>query len=283
MIIFKKVADLKTFLKNQPAYPAKTGFVPTMGALHQGHLELLSNCRRHMEISVVSIFVNPTQFNDLSDFKNYPVTIESDILKLEKAGCDILFLPSVEEVYDKGVDEEKHYALGNLESLLEGYYRPGHFQGVCKVMDKLLHIVLPGHLYMGSKDYQQCMVIKRLIDISKLAISFHMVDTVREADGLAMSSRNLRLSEADREKAVSIFRQFGYIKENIHRSAVSELQDQAADNLLKSGFTKVDYVSIADPDNLEPLNSVSKAQRVRVLIAAFLGPVRLIDNMEIIA
>jgi pantoate--beta-alanine ligase len=278
MIIFKKASDLKNFLKNSEFYPAKTGFVPTMGALHQGHLQLLEACKKQASLAIVSVFVNPTQFNDPSDFRNYPVTLEKDILLLEKAGCDILFLPPAEEVYDQGLDVQTHYELGSLETLLEGYFRPGHFQGVCNVMDKLLQIILPGHLFMGSKDYQQCMVIKRLIEIIRLNTRFHLVETVREADGLAMSSRNLRLTPEQRSKAAAIFRQFDFIAKNILLMPLHDLMQIAAGHLFKAGFHKVDYISVADPVTLAPLHSVVKGENFQVLIAAFIGKVRLIDN-----
>lgn len=281
MIIFKTAADFQSFLAKQTAFPAKTGFVPTMGALHQGHLSLVAQSTSNQEITVASIFVNPTQFNDPADYKNYPVTIENDIILLEKAGCDILFLPSVEEVYPGGPVNPTHYNLGSLETLLEGFYRPGHFQGVCQVMDRLLHIVQPGHLYMGSKDYQQCMVIKKLIELTGIQTVFHLVPTVREEDGLAMSSRNMRLSPAERKQASAIFRQFGFIAERLGKTPVAQLAGQASQNLLDAGFSKVDYVSIADPGTLLPLEGVEAGQEVQVLVAAFLGNVRLIDNMQL--
>ena len=280
MIIFKTATALQKYLNNQEAFPAKTGFVPTMGALHPGHVKLVQNSVSEQAITVVSIFVNPTQFNDPSDFSNYPVTIEKDIQMLEKAGCDILFLPAVEEVYPGGIPARSQYDLGRLETLLEGFYRPGHFQGVCQVMDRLLHIVKAGHLYMGSKDYQQCMVIKKLIDHTGLSIQFHMVPTVREADGLALSSRNLRLDEGERKKAISIYGQFEYIRNNAELLPVAALQENAATHLLENGFHKVDYVAIADPTSLEPIAVIEKDKPFLVLVAAFIGKVRLIDNMQ---
>lgn len=281
MIIFKTANALQSFLSKQQAFPSKTGFVPTMGALHDGHITLLKNSVREQEITIASIFVNPTQFNDPADFKNYPVTIEQDILRLEQAGCDILFMPAVEEIYPANNFEKKSYELGSLENLLEGHYRPGHFQGVCQVMDRLLTITRPGHLYMGSKDYQQCMVIKKLIDLLQLEIEFHMVKTIREPDGLAMSSRNQRLSAEERVKATAIFNQFDFIRQHAEKMPSAVLINKAAANILAQGFLKVDYVSIADPGTLQPLENIEKGKPFLVLIAAFIGKVRLIDNMEI--
>lgn len=159
-----------------------------MGALHRGHLSLLEAAKKHCDKTLSSIFVNPTQFNNPSDFEKYPITIVADIKMLELAGCDILFLPSVAEMYPSGTKNKTHYDLGFLESVLEGSSRPGHFQGVCMVMDRLLSIVLPNHLFMGLKDYQQCMVVKRLLELKgwKQTIQFNACPTLREADGLAM-------------------------------------------------------------------------------------------------
>ena len=164
-----------------------------------------------------SIFINPTQFNDPTDFKKYPVTLEKDIVMLEAAGCDILFLPSVEEIYPDGTTTTMHYDLGYLETILEGHYRPGHFQGVCMVVHRLLDIVKPDNLYIGQKDYQQCMVIKRLIELigMKDLIQVNISPTLREPDGLAMSSRNMRLSDEERKNAVNIYQTLHFVKEQI--------------------------------------------------------------------
>ena len=174
-----------------------------MGALHQGHLALLSRALGAGDFSIVSIFVNPTQFNDPSDYEKYPVTIEEDIRLLEANGCHMLFLPAASEIYPNGTELSQPYELGALEQSWEGRYRRGHFQGVCQVMDRLLELVQPDHLYMGLKDYQQCQVVKRLLTLTgrDQQIQFIPCPTLRENDGLAMSSRNRRLPAADREKA----------------------------------------------------------------------------------
>ncbi len=217
MIIFKKPGELNQFLENKRTDKKIIGFAPTMGALHAGHISLVKEAKRQNDLVVTSIFVNPTQFNDPEDFKKYPVTIEKDILLFEKAGCDVLFIPAVDDIYPSGTTALTHYELGFLETILEGKFRPGHFQGVCQVMHRLLEIVLPDNLYLGQKDYQQCMVIKKLIELIGLdnKIKVNICPTLREDDGLAMSSRNTRLDPEDRIRAATISAALRYIKENI--------------------------------------------------------------------
>jgi len=259
----------------------KIGFVPTMGALHEGHLALLDVCKSNSDLSVCSIFVNPTQFNDPKDFQKYPVTLEKDIYLLEKRKTDILFLPSKDEIYPNGTASLRHYDLGYLETLLEGKYRPGHFQGVCQVMERLLMTVAPDDLFMGQKDYQQCMVVKRLLKIMQSSITFHACDTVREPDGLAMSSRNTRLNELDRKKALAIYQTLLYLKQNLKPGDLFPLMMNANSMLAANGF-KVDYVEIADAESLEPVANWNGCQPLIALIAAFIHEVRLIDNMLLV-
>jgi pantoate--beta-alanine ligase len=278
MIIFKKVSLLKDFLAQQKAANKTIGFVPTMGALHAGHISLLTQAKNKTDVTVCSIFVNPTQFNDAKDFEKYPVTISQDVLALEKNGCDVLFLPSVNEVYPNGTHTTFKYNLGDLENLLEGKYRPGHFQGVAQVVHRLLNIVEPDYLFLGQKDYQQVMVIKQLIRQNDLKVEVITANTFRETSGLAMSSRNLRLSEDEKQKARGISAMLNYIKENYEPSQARQLEEHAAKYLLTNGFTKVDYVSIADAETLEPISSTGNHNGAVTLIAAFINDVRLIDN-----
>src|SRR6188474_765813 len=165
MIILKKPNQLHDFLERRRNERKKIGFTPTMGALHAGHVSLVNAAKKQNDLVVCSIFVNPTQFNDPEDFRKYPVSIEKDMLMLEGAGCDVLFLPLIQDIYPSGTKNLKHYELGFLETVLEGKFRPGHFQGVCQIMHRLLEIVLPDNLYLGQKDYQQCLIIKKLIDL----------------------------------------------------------------------------------------------------------------------
>jgi pantoate--beta-alanine ligase len=276
MIIFKKVGILKDFLAKQKAANKTIGFVPTMGALHAGHLSLLHKSKSKTDVTVCSIFVNPTQFNDAKDFEKYPVTIAQDVLALEKNGCDVLFLPSVSEIYPDGTNTTFKYDLGELENVLEGKYRPGHFQGVAQVVHRLLNIVEPDYLFLGQKDYQQVMVIKQLIKQNNLKVEVITANTFRESSGLAMSSRNLRLREDEKQKAGEISTMLNYIKENYKRVEADQLEQYATKHLLANGFTKVDYVAIADAETLKPANGASKG--VVALIAAFINDIRLIDN-----
>ncbi len=271
MIVLKKADELSRWLEKQRSAGRSIGFVPTMGALHAGHISLIDISKKSTGITVCSIFVNPTQFNDPKDFQKYPVTIETDILQLEKAGTDVLYLPEVSDIYPGGVTGLEKYDLGRLESLLEGAFRPGHFQGVCQVMRRLLTAVRPDHLFMGQKDYQQCMVVRRLLDIMGSPTRLHPCPIVREPDGLAMSSRNVRLSPEQRVRAVAIFEALTRLKEGA-------TTDQARSYLEKEGF-RVDYVCIADPLTLEPIDE--KVRPSVALIAAFMGEVRLIDNMPL--
>jgi pantoate--beta-alanine ligase len=278
MIIFKKGLPLQNRLKQLKNINKKIGFVPTMGALHNGHLALIEQSKSPDTTTVCSIFVNPTQFNDKKDFEKYPVTIENDIYLLEKVNTDILFIPAVDEIYPDGLATNFSYDLGYLETMLEGFYRPGHFQGVCRVMHKLLNIVQPDDLFMGQKDYQQCMVIKRLIELYKIPTQLHLVPTRREESGLAMSSRNVRLSDEAKQKASAIFKALGFIKNNISSLSIDQLKEKATAIILYAGFEKIDYIEICDADSLMPLNKFQQTKMV-ALAAAFIEGVRLIDNM----
>jgi len=278
MILFKKTAPLQAWLQDAKKRSFSIGFAPTMGALHAGHLSLLAASKKDNPVTVASIFVNPAQFNDKKDFEKYPVTIEKDIELLVKAGCDALFMPSVAEVYPNGYTEPVHYELGPLEGLLEGKYRPGHFQGVCRVMNRLLDIVRPDNLYMGQKDYQQCMVVKRLLKIMQSPAQLHTCATLREPDGLAMSSRNTRLSPDERKKATAIAEGLKYIKNNIQPGSTAAMIANTTATLAANNF-RVDYVAIADAETLEPVNDWDGHQKMVALVAAFQKEVRLIDNM----
>lgn len=278
MILFKKAEDITGWLQNRKESGAKVGFIPTMGALHQGHISLINASKQADSISVCSIFINPAQFNDAKDFDNYPSTIEKDIDALEKAGCDVLFLPSVTEMYPAGTANAKSYDLGYLETILEGKYRPGHFQGVCLVVHRLLNIIPADDLYLGQKDYQQCMVIKKLVELEHLKTAIRICPTLREPSGLAMSSRNMRLTTYGQKQAVTIFETLTYLKENIKPGDLSVLKRNAFDNLTTAGF-KVDYVEIADAADLAIVNHWDGQRKLVAVVAAFLGEVRLIDNM----
>jgi pantoate--beta-alanine ligase len=278
MILFKKAGDMYQYIVEKKKSDLSVGYVPTMGALHQGHISLIVSAKQHNDITVCSIFVNPTQFNNKADFEKYPIIIKRDIDMLEQTGCEVLFLPPVNEIYPNGLNSLKHYNLGYLETILEGKYRPGHFQGVCQVVYRLLEIVQPHHLYLGQKDFQQCMVIKKMIELAGLQIHINICNTLRETDGLALSSRNMRLNENERKLAVKISETLYSIKTALRPGYVADLTDKALNNLATAGF-KTDYVSLADASTLEPVDEWDGKQKIVALIAAYLNDIRLIDNM----
>ncbi len=278
MIIFKSATDITRFLMQKNKEGVINAFVPTMGALHAGHVGLIAKARAENELVTCSIFINPTQFNDARDFEKYPQTIQHDIFQLEKAGCDVLFLPSVKTMYPDGLQSKIIYQLGDLENKLEGEYRPGHFQGVCQVVHRLLDIVKPAKLYLGQKDFQQCMVLKRLVEIIGLNTQVIICATRREPNGLAMSSRNMRLSKDEKKQAASIFETLVSIKENIKDTNIDLLETAAVNTLNEKGF-KVDYVAIATTEDLNEVKNYDEKQPLIALVAAYLNEVRLIDNM----
>lgn len=279
MILFRKAEALSQHLQQQKKNGLSIGFVPTMGALHGGHLSLIASSKKEQALTVCSIFVNPAQFNNPDDFRRYPVTVEKDVQQLLESDCDVLFLPSVEEIYPPGYVPQK-YNLGVVETVLEGEYRPGHFQGVCRVVDRLLQIVQPSVLYLGQKDYQQCLVIQTLIRSlpSQNGIETKIGPTLREADGLAMSSRNLRLNEAQRAKAPALYQQLRMAKESLDRFSIDKIKEAATDALTAQGF-KIDYFEIADARSLLP--SKNQNEKLVALVAAHLDNIRLIDNLPL--
>ncbi len=278
MIVFKKAAGIARFIAKKKESGSTIGFVPTMGALHPGHISLINISKKKDDITVSSLFVNPTQFNDKRDFEKYPSTIATDIDMLEKAGCDALFLPDVNEMYPDGTKNERQYDLGYLETILEGKFRPGHFQGVCQAVHRLLTIIYANRLYLGQKDYQQCLVLQKMISITHLKTEIVICPTLREKDGLALSSRNMRLNEAERKEAVKISETLSFIKKELKTGYLEDLKERARQYLTAEGF-KVDYVEIANAATLEPIENNDGKTPLVALIAAFVNDVRLIDNM----
>jgi pantoate--beta-alanine ligase len=277
MLIIKKAIDLKNHLDNQRLLNKKIGFVPTMGALHQGHISLIDKANTENEIVVCSIFVNPSQFNQKEDFDKYPITTSSDIDKLTKSPCDILYLPSVDEVYPNGWNSESKIDLGKLATIWEGEFRPGHFDGVVQVVGILLEMVLPNNLYLGQKDFQQCAIIKKLISINKYPINTIICETKREASGLAMSSRNARLKDTDIADALILSKSLFFIKNNFEKLNNEELISQAKSMYANNDNIKLEYLAIVDRDSLESLTT--EKNNAVVLVVAWVGGVRLIDNM----
>lgn len=278
MIIFKKAKGIENFLERHKKANTIIGFVPTMGALHSGHISLIEECRKNSGLTVCSIFVNPTQFNDKKDFDNYPITIEKDIQLLYETGCDVLFLPEVSELYHDN-EQLEYFKLGFLETILEGEYRPGHFQGVCQVVNKLLNIIHPHQLFMGQKDYQQCMVIHKLLEITSCKTNLNICPTVREESGLAKSSRNVRLNNKAKSNATIIYQSLVFAKDNLSRMPISQIKDRIMQNMLENGFSSIDYIAFCDAGTLNPITDSSPKDNVVVLVAATINNVRLIDNL----
>ena len=278
MIIFKNVADIQEYIERRKSAGHKPGFIPTMGALHQGHLSLIEKAKADGVFTICSIFLNPTQFNNKNDFERYPVSTESDIELLINGGCDVLFLPPVSEIYPHGTEGTVSYEFGYLDTILEGAKRPGHFKGVGQVVGRLLEIVQPELLYLGQKDYQQCMVINKLVELLKIKnLEVIICPTVREADGLAMSSRNRRLTEAQRSVAGTIYQCLVSIESKQHSGSFAIVKKECEDLLAAKGF-EVEYVALAKATDLSPLDEFVGEMKMVVLIAAWIGEIRLIDN-----
>jgi pantoate--beta-alanine ligase len=248
-----------------------------MGALHEGHLSLISESKKTSGVTVCSIFINPAQFNNKDDFEKYPCQPEQDILLLEESGCDILFMPGENEIYRDEASKRKHFNIGYLEEVLEGKYRPGHFQGVCLVVEKLLEIVEPDQLYLGQKDYQQCLVIRKLIELMNKDIEVIICPIVREENGLAMSSRNLRLTEPEKNTASELYTTIKNIAANLAPGNFAALKKSAWTHLENNGF-KMDYLDLAKQQDLEIVSDCDHEKNLIILVAAFLNNVRLIDN-----
>ena len=279
MLIFKRVKDIEKHLRSARKQGIKIGFVPTMGALHAGHISLISASRTRCKLTVCSIFVNPTQFNDKSDFDNYPVTIDNDIKMLSDAGCDVLFLPSVKEIYPDGMEQKRPFNFGFIANILEGAFRPGHFNGMAQVVQRLLKIVKPDLLFMGQKDYQQQLIVAELIKKIKLSTRLVVCPTTREKDGLAMSSRNTRLDVNSRKQAVQISKTLLNAKSQIKngKTEVSTIQEKGFQKLVAVAGMEPEYFEIRNAQTLDV--PVKKSEKLVALTAVKIGGVRLIDNM----
>jgi pantoate--beta-alanine ligase len=275
--IFTTTREVQQYLADLRNSGKTTGFVATMGALHRGHLSLIKQAKQHNDVVICSIFVNPTQFNDPSDLEKYPRPIEKDTQMLEGAGCDILFNPPVNEMYAD--NEHWHLNLGELEHLLEGKFRPGHYQGVTQVVYKLFKILKPTTAYFGQKDFQQFMVISKMVELMNLPVKLVMCAILREDDGLAMSSRNIHLTADDRQHALILSKALQWVKDNFNRNKIDELQAEAAKTINSEPGVELEYFEIADGDNLHPADENTK--NPVALVAARVGKTRLIDNILI--
>ncbi|HEY5825763.1 MAG TPA: pantoate--beta-alanine ligase [Cyclobacteriaceae bacterium] len=278
MEIFKEIGPLRAYLRSQKKGQSTVGLVPTMGALHTGHLTLIKESKAENDLTVCSIYVNPTQFNNASDLAKYPRLLETDSQLLKEAGCDVLFAPENSEMYAS--PSELKLDFGQLDKILEGKFRPGHFSGVGLVVSKLFNIVRPDKAYFGQKDFQQFAVISKLNEELLFGISLKAVSIVREADGLAMSSRNLRLNTEERKRAIIFYQSLLHAKKQLlGRKSWIAIEDEIKKMCEALSEVKLEYISLADRKNLNPLNNVTSSNQAVILIAGYVGEVRLIDNI----
>ena len=275
MQVFKEIKPLRAFLKDK-WNNISIGLVPTMGALHAGHLSLIKASKEENKLTICSIFVNPTQFNNPSDLEKYPRTLNSDLQLLEQTGCDIVFAPDRIEMYQNASNLK--FDFGQLDKILEGEFRPGHFSGVALVVSKLFHIVQPTIAYFGQKDFQQFKIIEKLIEELKFDIHLKRMPVFREADGLAMSSRNMRLTETERKKAIVLYESLIASKKLLTQGiSISQAKEFVKQKWESIAGIKLDYFELADSENLNLLETVTG--KSVLLIAGFVGEVRLIDNL----
>jgi pantoate--beta-alanine ligase len=279
MQVITQVNELRETMQALRCSGKSIGFVPTMGALHEGHLQLLRASAKDNDITVCSIFVNPTQFNNPDDYNLYPRTLDADIELLKTTGCDYIFAPTPEAIYPQHTMLQ--FSFGKLETVMEGEFRPGHFSGVATIVGKFFNMVQPHKAYFGQKDLQQVAIVRQLI----LGLGFNLelvcYPTVREADGLAMSSRNKRLNADQRKIAVSLNEALELARKQLVHTPLSSIKEAVALYLQQKPEVELEYFEIADPLTLQPLASITDVQEVALCIAAHVGPVRLIDNLVV--
>jgi pantoate--beta-alanine ligase len=278
MEIFKQIAPLKAFLSTAKQQRKSIGLVPTMGALHSGHLALIAASKAENDITVATIYVNPTQFNNAADLEKYPRTLDKDTELLQQVQCDAVFCPDDAEMYPRPSTVKLDF--GALEQVMEGKFRPGHFSGVAIVVSKLFHIVEPDNAYFGQKDWQQFAVISELCEQLKFNVTLHSIATLRESDGLAMSSRNLRLQPPQRGQATVFYKALKAAQEYLRAGQDVETVKLRVKKEVESahGF-RLEYFELADSKNLKLLQNVSESDTPIMCIAGYAGEVRLIDNM----
>jgi pantoate--beta-alanine ligase len=280
MKVFKTKKELKTYFKGYSSKNFTIGFVPTMGALHNGHLSLVKESVDNNEITVASIFVNPTQFNKKEDLENYPRTLESDLTLLQSVSCDIAFIPTTEEIYSNTVSSN-HFEFDGLEIQMEGKFREGHFNGVGTIVKKLFEIVTPTNAYFGEKDFQQLQIIRKMVQKNHLPVSVIGCPTFREKNGLAMSSRNQLLSEKEKEEGAIIYETLCEVKELINNKAIEKINSWVGEQFDKNPLFELEYFVIADEENLTPALTISPNKNYRAFIAVHADKVRLIDTMAL--
>ncbi|MEE2931316.1 MAG: pantoate--beta-alanine ligase [Bacteroidota bacterium] len=278
MLIFKHKNKLQDYFKIEGRHNTKIGFVPTMGSLHEGHLQLIRESTKICELTVCSIFVNPTQFNKKNDFTSYPRDIEKDIKVLRNSTkCDVLYIPETVDLYEKG-EKINQYNFNGLEKLMEGIYRPNHFNGVATVLEKFFDIIRPDVAFFGQKDLQQLQIVKRLVSILDMQIKVVGVPTKRDRDGIAMSSRNSLLNNKQREEALKLYASLQYCKLN-RKDTVEDLKSHIISTFEKNPMINLDYIEFVDLETLSPIEEIPITKKSAICIAAYVGDVRLIDNI----
>lgn len=280
MIILRKVRDLKEIISLQKKQHHSIGFVPTMGALHEGHISLVKESLKENDFTIVSVFVNPIQFNNSADLEKYPRTESADIKILSASGADAVFFPATQDIYPEGQHAEK-FDFGGLENQMEGKFRPGHFDGVGTVVKRFFELIGPDRAYFGEKDFQQLRVIQQMVKNENIPVKIVPVPIKRETDGLAMSSRNTRLTKEKRRESPEIFHILKEAKSFFKAHSVEETKKFVADEFSKTSL-KLEYFEIADEETLIPMADKSGAGRPRAFIAVFAEDIRLIDNLSLV-
>lgn len=280
MKVFKTQKKLRTYFKEFYSENTTIGFVPTMGALHKGHVSLIEESLRNNDITIASIFVNPTQFNKKEDLENYPRTIKSDLNLLEKVHCDVVFIPSVSEIYTNNISAS-HFNFDGLEFQMEGRFRKGHFNGVGTIVKKLFEILQPTNAYFGEKDFQQLQIVRKMAEKNHLPVAVVGCSTFREDDGLAMSSRNKRLTDDERNAASIIYKILKKTAEKTQTQSINEIKKWVLNEFKKHSFFELEYFVIAEEETLENATILSPKKQYRAFIAVYANTIRLIDNISL--
>ncbi|MEP7196881.1 MAG: pantoate--beta-alanine ligase [Saprospiraceae bacterium] len=280
MKVYKTVKGLRKKLDSLESQGLSIAFVPTMGALHEGHMSLIQIAKKQADIAIASIFVNPTQFNNPNDLAKYPRNLEEDKQILQKFHCDILFTPSVKEIYPTNQIVAPKLELHGMDAVMEGKFRPGHFEGMLQVVKRLLDIVNPRFLIMGQKDYQQISLVRLMIEQLQLSVKLIQGDSVREIDGLAMSSRNRRLDPIFRKKAKIIYEALMYCKTHLDKMKPSDLENYCGKLINEAGL-KTEYFEIVDAKSLKKKSTYTTNDKLVACVAAWAGEIRLIDNIAL--
>lgn len=278
MKIVNSIKELRGYLAEEKQNNKRIGLVPTMGALHDGHLSLVKRCVEENAVCVVSVFVNPTQFNDLRDLETYPRTLDKDCALLETTGCDYVFAPSVEEMYPE--PDTRTFDFGTVSQVMEGARRPGHFNGVAQIVSKLFYAVEPDNAYFGEKDFQQIAVIRAMVKQLNIPVTINACPILREADGLALSSRNTRLTPEQRQKAPLIARTLKESTTFAAGKSVRETIDYVVNTINSDPVMRVEYYEIVDGNTLESIQNWSDTDYPVGCITVYCGEVRLIDNIK---